>query len=269
MLSNEEQDKLLETALQVVNSTGAHHRFGIFRGLYSSNATERARAAQVAIKLGTHGVDIDVPYQNDTQFFADVHAVAELLPKDRLIMIQDNSGIPVHTAAELADREPQFVAMKVEAGDDPMRDASAILNATAPGRIALGANGKDKLQLVNELERGLTVFAFTGMFELVTPVIKAYRMGRVDTARCLFYKQLPAMIMEGSGYAGHRYLKRLFVAQGIFTSDADREPPPSDWDAREDLEVDRMVQYSMQLGAEVRRAWPNLPHCDAFPKVYR
>ena len=118
--------------------------------------------------------------------------------------------------------------------------------------------------MVNGLVRGLSIFAYTGMFHMVAPVIRAFDAGLVDVARCINYKMLPAMAMETSP-GGHIFLKRLFAAQGIFAGSHDREPLPKNWDAQASAEVDAMVAYSLRLMDEIEKTFPNISHCDAFP----
>ena len=125
-------------------------RFGVFRGLYETNLTARVRAAKKAVSLGAQGIDIDVPYASDAQWLKDVHdVISSTASPNTLVMIQDNTGVPTSTLAELADREPQFVALKCESSADAMWKASAVQNATGPGRLAIGANSDAKFQMVN------------------------------------------------------------------------------------------------------------------------
>jgi len=182
--------------------------------------------AQAAIEAGCQGVLVEVPEKRRESARAVtgfVESMASLgMP---LLMIQDldwsGSGLEVDLIAELFDRVSSFRSLKVEVTPSGPK-YSAVARATQ-GRLHL-SGGWASQQMIEGLDRGVSVFMPSAMTRLFSLVMNYYYRGERERAKEWFHLLLPilAFTRQHLDISIH-FHKRLFRERGLFRTSSVRK----------------------------------------------
>ena len=196
-------------------------RAELIAGATSYDELESFTIAEEALRAGCEGVLVEIPskHRGDRRavvnFFESFASVG--MP---MLMIQDldwvGFGMEVDLIAELFDRINSFRCLKVEVSPAGPK-YSAVLEATG-GRLHV-SGGWASHQMIEALDRGVSVFMSTAMTGLFARVMNCYRQGDRDAAKDWFHLMLPvlAFTRQHLDVSIHFY-KRLFHHRGVFST---------------------------------------------------
>jgi 4-hydroxy-tetrahydrodipicolinate synthase len=143
------------------------------------------------------------------------------------IVLQDHPAIsqvhlPVELILKLARELPSIVSIKAEAVPSPQK-INALKKGLEGGRPVTVLTGLGALYGLFDLERGSdgfnTGFAFP---EVLIAILREFRAGRHDAARCIFTRYLPLIVFEQQ--PGVAIRKEILRRRGLLTSHRVRHP---------------------------------------------
>src|SRR5271157_252796 len=218
-LSDAERDLEITTVLDEVRD-----KIPVIGGASAPTPEARAIYARAAIDAGCDGILVNIPYEQDIQYAADVDAIAKLDPG--FLMLQDWSssdyGIPDPLIARLFEELDAFRALKIEVVPAGAK-YSEVIEATG-GRLHV-SGGWAVMQLIEALDRGIHAFMPTGLHHVYTRIYGLYKGGDRDAARELFDKILPVLAFSNQHLdISIHFFKRLMFKQGIFSTSRIRFP---------------------------------------------
>ena len=243
-LSAEERGAMVRTVLDTTAG-----RVPVIGGASAPTSAERVANARRLVETGCDGVLVSIPYENETQYAADVRAVAAVQPP--FLMLQDwdaaGSGVPVPLLARLFDEVDPFRCLKVEVVNAGVK-YSAVLDATG-GRLHV-SGGWAVTQMIEALDRGVHAFMPTGLHEVYTRIFSLYQAGRRDDARTLFDRLLPVLAFSNQHLdISIHFFKRLLHRQGIYATDRVR-PPILPFDAHHARIANELIDRALRLMQE-------------------
>jgi dihydrodipicolinate synthase/N-acetylneuraminate lyase len=208
--------------------------------------------AELATESDCDGVLIEVParpHEQDHQTLALVKAFDSIgMP---LLMIQDldwvGSGLSVELIGELFDSVRSFRSLKVEVTPAGPK-YSAVRNITK-GRLHL-CGGWASQQMIEGLDRGVSVFMPTAMTRLFVQVMNSYRNGDREQATKWFHLLLPVLAFTRQHLdISIQFHKRLFHKRGVFsTSKVRKHSVP--YDNFHQQYGDELIAYLDRIEAE-------------------
>lgn len=224
-------------------------RVPVIGGASAADTQARRQAAKTLIGLGCEGVLVNIPYESDSQYAREVHAVAALRPP--FLMLQDwdasGYGVPVPLIARLVDEVEPFQCLKVEVVPAGVK-YSSVLDATG-GRLHV-SGGWAVMQIIEALDRGVHAFMPTGMHAIYTRIHGLYVRGRRDDARALFNRLLPVLAFSNQHLdMSIHFFKRLLHRQGTYATDRVRQPIIP-FDAHHARVADELIEYAIALEDE-------------------
>jgi len=249
-LSDEERELIVATLLEEAGDVP------VIGGATDPDPAARVRHAKRFLEMGCHGVLAYIPYDDDDNVAAAVHALGALNPP--LLMIQDldwtGGSLPLPLIARLHREVPSFSWIKVETADR-CRKISAILEATG-GTLRVGTAGPDMIEL---LDRGAHSFLITYTVGVYARIWSLFRAGHRTEALALYRRLLPCLtFMATHQKIQWRFTKALLNAAGIFSTTRVRKAVP-ELDAIEMQLVADLAACACDLSAEVT-AIPFMPH---------
>jgi 4-hydroxy-tetrahydrodipicolinate synthase len=201
--------------------TATQGRAMVIGGATAARQEESRATAEAAVALGCEGVLAEVPQELKHQpkkILAFFEGLAELgMP---MLMIQDlewgGAGLKVPLIAELFERIDAIRCLKVEVAPAGPK-YSAVLAATG-GRLHV-SGGWASDQMIEALDRGVSVFMNTAMTGIFCRVFDAYRKGEREQAIRHFHTMLPVLAFTRQHLdISIQFYKRLFVRRGLFNT---------------------------------------------------
>jgi len=168
-----------------------------------------------------HGVGITPSPKGVFEHFAAVNDVVDIP-----IMVQDAPLSGINMSVDLlVDMAQQLEYVRYFKIECPFAaDKLAALIARAGSSIDGPFDGEEAVTLLADLDAGATGTMTSALFpELIRPIVKSYRGGRVDEALAQWQKCLP-LINHENRQCGLRACKTVFKEGGVITSDRVRHP---------------------------------------------
>ena len=196
-------------------------RAEVIAGTTARDERESLIAAEAAIQAGCDGVLIEVPEMHRSDLRATVdffESFASL--RMPMLMIQDldwaGFGLDVDLITELFERIEPFRCLKIEVNPSGPK-YSAVLNATG-GRLHV-SGGWASQQMLEALDRGVSVFMPTAMTRLFAQVINCHQRGDREAAKEWFHLTLPVLAFTRQHLdVSIHFHKRLFHRRGVFST---------------------------------------------------
>jgi len=183
-----------------------------------------------------------------------------------LLMVQDldwgGGGLPIEEIARLFKSLPTFRCLKVETVPAGPK-YSRVIEATE-GRLHV-SGGWAVMQMPDALARGVHAFMPTTLDPVYVAIYNAWRGGRPEAARALFERLLPIVAFSNQHIdVSIRFFKTLRHAEGVFTTDRCRVPPPLD--EVQNSEAAFMVEHALALQRAVMDGtiWEDLAHAQGY-----
>lgn len=246
-LTREEKFLIVKT---VVNHTDG--RVPVIAGTTASNNEERILLAKEFSALGSDGILINIPYDNEENYVKNVSEVESAI--SGFMMLQDwefnGYGIPVSAIKKLFDSLKKFKCLKIEVVPAGVK-YSEVRKATE-GRLHL-SGGWAGTQMIEALDRGVDAFMPTILHDVYNKIFQLHRIGNREEAIQLFEKLLPIISFS------HQHLdisihfnKRLVNQQGIFSTSKVREPVLP-FDIYHQRIANGLIEKALQLSKEVNK----------------
>jgi len=218
-LTSEERETLVRRLVDDVNG-----RVPVIGGASADDPAARKRLAATLIELGCDGVLVNIPYQNDTQFEADVRAIARQKPG--FLMLQDwdfgGYGLPVALITRLFEEIDVFQSLKIEVVPAGVK-YTEVMEATG-GKLHL-AGGWAITQMIEALDRGVHAMMPTAMHRVFVRIFNLYRAGQREAAVKLFNQIAPVLAFSNQHLdISVHFFKRLLYQQGIYATPYVRKP---------------------------------------------
>lgn len=208
---------------------------------------------RVYLDLGVDGVNINIPYTSDDEYYDAVKKVDALNPP--FICLQDatrvDSGLPDDLIVRLFNDFETVRCIKIEVKNSGPK-YSRILKATNGRMNVSGARESD--QMVEGYDRGMHALMPSGLYELFVNAYKLYHEKDRESAMRLLFDMLPIIVwtrqeMPLNLYFHKHYLKKI----GVFESAAMRQPVNIDEYRRR--YADEMIDYAIKLRDELPKYW--------------
>lgn len=218
-LSMDERLLMVDTVLEEVNG-----RVPLFAGAGEHDLPRARNLMRLYIEHGCSNILLQIPYANNSQFYADFNRVADLLPAT--IMLQDwdasGYGLPDELILRLFEEVEAFRCLKVETIPAGLK-YSRMLSLTQGSLHVSG--GWAVSQMIEGLLRGVHAFMPTGMHYTYTRIYRAFHSGDRAEAERLFTELLPILAFSNQHLdISIHFFKRLLYRQGIYTHAAVRSP---------------------------------------------
>ena len=240
-LSDAERDVEITTVLDAVKG-----KIPVIGGASAATPEARARHARAAIDAGCDGILVNIPYEQDIQYAAEMEAIAKLDPG--FLMLQDWSfsdyGIPVPLIARLFEEIDAFRALKIEVVPAGTK-YSEVIEATG-GKLHV-SGGWAVMQLIEALDRGIHAFMPTGLHYIYTKIYNLYKNDDRDAARAFFNKILPVLAFSNQHLdISIHFFKRFMFKRGIFSTPRIRFPILP-FDSVHEKIADELIDLAMAL----------------------
>lgn len=248
-LSEQERLELVHNVVEEVNG-----KVPVIGGASAPQADDRIRIAKKYLDLGCEGILVNIPYQNDIQYFNAVKSIASVDPP--FLMLQDfveNSyGLPVTLIQRLFEEIACFRAIKIEVVPAGVK-YSEVLTATK-GRLHI-SGGWAVMQMIEALDRGIHAFMPTGMHEIYTAIYARYKHGDRKSAQALFNDLLPVLAFSNQHLdISIHFYKRLLWKQGYFPT-ANVRPPILPFDLYHERQADELIERVEKLRKIVQNSF--------------
>lgn len=247
-LSLSERREMVEVVLEE-----AAGRVPVIAGAASPDRVQRRKILQELKAIGCDKVLLQIPYEDDAQYRAEVLAVAEY--GIEMLMLQDwdfrGGGLPLPLIVQLFEEVESFRCLKIETVPAGVK-YSAVLEATG-GRLHV-SGGWAVMQMLEGLKRGVHAFMPTGMHDIYTAIYSYYQSGQHAEAKSLFYEIVPVLCFSNQHLdISIHFFKRLLWRQGIYATPRVREPilPFDNIHVQEaDALIERVLNISARLSYE-------------------
>ncbi len=205
------------------------------------------------LDLGVDGVNINIPYTNEEEYYEAVRKVDELNPP--FICLQDatrvDNGLPDDLIVRLFQDFETVRCIKIEVKNSGPK-YTRILKATNGRMNVSGARESD--QMIEGFDRGIHALMPSGLYELFVNAYKLYHEKDRESAMQLLFDMLPVIVwtrqeMPLNLYFHKHYLQRI----GVFQSAAMRQPVNIDEYRRRYAE--EMIAYAIKLRDELPKYW--------------
>lgn len=240
-LSFDEKLLIADTIIKRTNK-----RVPVICGTASNSQKERIQLAKEFSKLGSDGILINIPFEDEQSYISNVTEVSENI--SGFMMLQDwdfkGYGIPLNVITKLFNDIDNFKCLKVEVVPAGVK-YTQVKNATK-GNLHL-SGGWAGTQMIEALDRGVDAFMPTILHDIYGKIFQLHINGKRDSAKILFEKLLPIISFS------HQHLdisihfnKRLLYKQNIFSSLNVRDPILS-FDEFHERIADELIGYAIEL----------------------
>lgn len=248
-LSEQERLELVQNVVEEVNG-----KVPVIGGASAPQADDRIRIAKKYLDLGCEGILVNIPFQNEIQYFEAVKSIASVNPS--FLMLQDfveNSyGLPVTLIQRLFEEIDCFRAIKIEVVPAGVK-YSEVLTATE-GRLHV-SGGWAVMQMIEALDRGIHAFMPTGMHEIYTAIYARYIHGDRKGAQALFNDLLPVLAFSNQHLdISIHFYKRLLWKQGYYPT-ANIRLPILPFDQYHEKQADELIERVEKLRKIVQNSF--------------
>lgn len=208
---------------------------------------------QAYLDLGVDGVNINIPYTTDEEYYTAVQKVDALKPP--FICLQDatrvNSGLPDDLIVRIFNEIETVRCIKIEVQNSGPK-YTRILKATNGRMNVSGARESD--QMIEGYDRGIHALMPSGLYELFVSAYRLYHEKSRESAMRLLFDMLPIIVwtrqeMPLNLYFHKHYLQRI----GVFESAAMRQNVNIDEYRRRYAE--EMIDYAIALKEKLPEYW--------------
>jgi len=222
-------------------------------GATSQDRKAGLEIAEVATKLGCDGVLIEVSAgdpERNREKIEFVRSFASIgMP---LLMIQDldwiGTGLSVDLIGDLFGEVASFRSLKVEV--NPAGPKYSAVRTRTQGKLHL-CGGWASQQMIEGLDRGVSVFMPTAMTGLFVRVMELYRKGCREEAKKCFHLLLPVLAFTRQHLdISIQFHKRLFHKRGIFSTPSVRKRSIA-YDTFHEQYGDELISYLDRVEAQV------------------
>lgn len=244
-LSRAERRQMVETVLDEVAG-----RAPVFGGASAPDGDTRRQILTDLQTLGCDHVLLQIPYESDARYRAEVLAAAEFgFP---VLMLQDwdfgGGGLPLPLIVRLFAEVDSFRCLKIETVPAGVKYSSVL--AATEGRLHV-SGGWAVMQMVEGLARGVHAFMPTGMHEIYTAIYARYTAGLQAEARSLFYEILPVLAFSNQHLdISIHFFKRLLWRQGLYATPNVREPI-FPFDQFHQAEADVLIGRTLHISSKI------------------
>lgn len=222
----------------------------------ANSQNERVKLAKEFSKLGSDGILINIPFEDEQSFLSNVTEVAENI--SGFMMLQDwdfkGYGIPLDLIIRLYNNIDNFKCIKVEIVPAGVK-YTQIKDATN-GKLHI-SGGWAGTQMIEALDRGVDAFMPTILHDVYGRIFQLHYNGKRAEARILFEKLLPVISFS------HQHLdisihfnKRLLRKQNIFSTSNVRKPILP-FDKYHERIADELIGYAIELSESIKSPLPN------------
>ena len=205
------------------------------------------------LDLGVDGMNINIPYTTDDEYYAAVQKVDALKPP--FICLQDatrvSGGLPDDLIVKLFDEIETVRCIKIEVQNSGPK-YTRILKRTDGRMNVSGARESD--QMIEGFDRGMHALMPSGLFELFVNAYRLYHEKDRESAMKLFFDMLPVIVwtrqeMPLNLYFHKHYLQRI----GVFDSAVMRLP--ANIDMYRIRYAEEMIDYALALKERLPEYW--------------
>ena len=249
MLTHEERLVIIRTILNEVGGA-----VPVIGSATADTADGRRKAVEELGTLGCEGILVYIPYENESEYVAEVMKLEKLIGDKCFLMLQDwdlhGSGIPVPVIAGLFDKVACFRSLKIEVAFAGSK-YTAVLKACRNQLHVAG--GWASNQMIEGLDRGVKAFMPTVLHRIYKKIFDLHKMGERDQAVALFNRFLPvlAFTRQHPEISIH-FNKRLLHRQGIFNTYRLRQNTIV-FDAFHERLCRELIDAALALSAQVAR----------------
>lgn len=244
-LTRAERRQMVEVVLDEVAG-----RVPVIGGAGEPDKQQRHTILQDLQATGCDKVLLQIPYQNDAQYRADVLDAANY--GFDMLMLQDwdfgGGGLPLPLIVQLFEEVDSFRCLKIETVPAGVK-YSTVLAAT-DGRLNV-SGGWAVTQMLEGLKRGVHAFMPTAMHQIYTAIYAAYQAGHIEQAQALFYDILPVLSFSNQHLdISIHFFKRLLWQQGVYATPQVRQPILP-FDAVHQQEADALIDRVLAISARL------------------
>jgi 4-hydroxy-tetrahydrodipicolinate synthase len=196
-------------------------RAEVIAGTTARDERESRVVAEAAVQAGCDGVLIEVPEKLRSERLATIQFFESFASLGMpMLMIQDldwsGCGLEIALITELFERIEPFRCLKVEVNPAGPKYSAALL-ATG-GRLHV-SGGWASQQMLEALDRGVSVFMPTAMTGLFTQVMNCFEHRDREAAKVWFHLTLPVLAFTRQHLdVSIHFHKRLFHRRGVFST---------------------------------------------------
>lgn len=245
-LSAKEREDIVAATVEAVAG-----RVPIIGGATAATQEQCLNYVKSLTQAGCQGVLANIPYENDAQYSAYVHAIDELHPG--FLMIQDynlnGAGVSPELLVRLFEEVPSYRCLKIETSM-PGPKFTTMLEKT-DGRLNI-SGGWSITQYIEGLDRGVHGMVPTGMHEVFCKLDSLYRSGH-RSAACKLYQRIQPVIAfsnQDPGISLHFY-KRMLWRMGLYATPNVRAKT-IEFDRYFQRIADDMIDLYLEVSQEVR-----------------
>lgn len=245
-LTAKERERIIAATIEVTAG-----KIPVIGGATAETRDQCLEYVKSLTEAGCEGVLANIPYENEEQYSAYVHAIDELHPG--FLMIQDynlnGSGVPVDLLVRLFEEVECYRCLKIET-NLPGPKFSAMLERT-DGRLNI-SGGWSITQYIEGLDRGVHGMVPTGMHEVFCKLDMLYRTGHRSEA-CRLYQRIQPVIAfsnQDPGISLHFY-KRMLWRMGLYATPNVRAKT-LEFDRYYQRIADDMIDLYLEVSEDVR-----------------
>jgi len=214
---------------------------------------ERVNLCKEYLSLGVDGINLNMPYVSDEDYYAMVKEIDELKPP--FICIQDASmtddGLPDELIVKLFNDFESVRCIKIEVKDSGPK-YTRIIKATDGKLNVSGAWGSS--QMIEAYDRGIHALMPSGLFELFVNVYRLYHEKSRDAAIKLFFDMLPIISFTRQSQPLNRYFHKLYFKRlGLFEDAVSREDVY--FDEYHERYANDLIEYAIKLRDNISSYW--------------
>ena len=245
-LNPTERLSIVQAVIEKVNG-----RIPVIGGAGETDSAQRQIIIKDLLKIGCENVLLQIPYENDEQFYAEFNRAAQLGPE--MIMLQDfdsqGYGLGIDLVCKLFEEVPAFRCFKIEVVPAGIK-YSQMLKATEQ-RLHI-SGGWAVMQMIEAMERGVHAFITTAMNDIYVRIYTLYYSGNSEEAQELFNQLLPVLAFSNQHLdISIHFFKRLLFKQGIYPT-ANVRQPILNFDRIHEKTADELIKKVIQMTTILR-----------------
>ncbi|NPA37175.1 MAG: hypothetical protein GXO47_10045 [Chlorobi bacterium] len=234
--------KITETALDACNN-----EVPVFVGI-GETADEAVNDLNIYKALGVKDVVVQIPYENDEQFKAEFHKVAEHVPGTIMLDIQEpQKNLSQKLLLDISGNVPSFQYLKINSLSD--LDNFSDLQNLSDSKLNMVCT--DISRMAERQKQGIPVFMPFAMHWVFTEIFNLFFNGNESEAVSLFNEIHPVIeFTEKHPDTLYLFFNRLLWKQGIFSSPLVKDMAPFNETMAQ--KADKLIKKIMVLEKMIR-----------------